>query len=229
MKYGIICAMQEELRTLKDNLNECHNAKIGVYEFFSGKLNGVDVVLVESGIGKVQASIVTTLLIQGFSVDYVLNSGSAGGIGHGLAVGDVVLSESVAYHDVDVTAFDYLPGQLPQQPQKFKADQNLLAKLKKAAKISGLNVKSGLIVSGDQFIASKEKIATIKEIYPEALCCEMEGAAVGQTAAQFGVGFSVIRTMSDTADEQANQSFDEFIIEAGKRSADMILNLTRLG
>ena len=219
--------MPEELKTLKEKLSAKKITKIQAYEFFSGKLNNTAVVLVESGIGKVQAGIVTALLIENFKVDYVINSGSAGGIGAGLKVGDVVLANSVAYHDVDVTAFGYLKGQLPNQPQKFQADETLLEKLTLAATKSNLNVKTGLIVSGDQFVASKEKIAQIKNLYPDALCCEMESAAIGQVAMQFGVGFSVIRAVSDTADEQANQSFDEFILEAGKRSALMILNLTK--
>lgn len=229
MDYGIICAMDEELKMLIDHLQDQEIKNIGANQFYLGVLGTKRVVLVKCGIGKVQAAITTALLIQNFGVKYVINSGSAGGIGQGLAVGDVVLSTKVAYHDVDVTAFGYLPGQLPQQPQYFQADQGLLDKLQQAAQKTALNVKRGLIVSGDQFIASKEKIQTILTQFPQALCCEMEGAAIGQTAAQFNVGFIVVRAMSDTADEQANQSFDEFIVEAGKRSAQMILTLMQQG
>ena len=94
-----------------------------------------------------------------------------------------------------------------------------------AAQKTGLETRQGLVVSGDQFIADSQEIARIKQIYPEALCCEMEGGAVAQTAYQFKTPFAIIRAMSDVGDEDAGQSFDEFIIDAGKRSAQMILNL----
>lgn len=189
------------------------------------KIGPNEVVLVQSGIGKVQAGMTTGLLIAKFGAEVVINSGSAGGIGNDLHVGDVVLSTLVAYHDVDVTAFGYLPGQLPQQPQKFVADEQLIVKVEQAAKENQQNVRLGLIVTGDQFVASSLKIREIKDMYPEVLCCEMEGAAIAQVAFQFKIPFVVIRAMSDTGDEDANVSFDEFIIEAGKKSAQMILNL----
>lgn len=225
MKYGILCAMEEELRTLRHHLQDEKITKIGQREFFAGKLGANEVVLVESGIGKVQAAVHTALLIVEFHVDCVINSGSAGGIGTGLHVGDLVVSTAVAYHDVDATAFDYLPGQLPQQPQKFTADAKLQEAIATAAANHDQPVKKGLIVSGDQFVADSKHIAQIKEIYPDALCCEMEGAAVGQVAASYDVPFLVIRAMSDTADEHADQSFDEFIVTAGKKSAQLLLDL----
>ena len=101
----------------------------------------------------------------------------------------------------------------------------MLHALEKAAKKADLATKTGLIVTGDQFVASNDKIQAIKEIYPKALCCEMEGAAIAQVAYQFKVPFVIVRAMSDVGDEDAGQTFDEFIIDAGKRSAKMILNL----
>lgn len=225
MKYGIICAMEEEIKELRAKLSNQTEKNLGGIEFYTGQLGENEVTLVRSGIGKVQAGVTTALLIVEFGVDQVINSGSAGGIGTGLSVGDVVFSTEAAYHDADATAFGYLPGQLPQQPQRYKADEKLLLALEEAAKKADLNVKQGLIVTGDQFVASKEKIAQIKEIYPKALCCEMEGAAIAQVAYQFGVPFVIVRAMSDVGDEDAGQTFDEFIIDAGKRSAKMILNL----
>lgn len=225
MKYGIICAMEEEIKELQAKLSNQTEKNLGGIEFYTGQLGENEVTLVRSGIGKVQAGVTTALLIVEFGVDQVINSGSAGGIGTGLSVGDVVFSTEAAYHDADATAFGYLPGQLPQQPQRYKADEKLLLALEEAAKKADLNVKQGLIVTGDQFVASKEKIAQIKEIYPKVLCCEMEGAAIAQVAYQFGVPFVIVRAMSDVGDEDAGQTFDEFIIDAGKRSAKMILNL----
>ena len=225
MRYGIICAMDEEIKELVANSDKREDKEIKGLLFYTGQIKGQDVVLVRCGIGKVQSAITTALLIVEFKVDCVINSGSAGGIGQGLHVGDVVLSTGAAYHDADGTAFGYEPGQLPGQPRIFTADEKLLKALKKAAEKTGLHVKEGLIVTGDQFVSSKEKIAQIKAIYPEALCCEMEGASIAQAAVQFKTPFVIVRAMSDTGDEEASQSFDEFIIDAGKRSAQMILAL----
>ena len=225
MKYGIICAMEEEIKELRAQLEHKKETQIANMVFYSGQISKKEVVLVRAGIGKVQAGVTTAFLIENFKVDAVINSGSAGGIGDGLSVGDLVLSTGAAYHDASATVFGYKPGQLPQQPQVFTADEELLKQVSHAASQTGLNVKPGLIVTGDQFVSSKEQISAIKEIYPQALCCEMEGAAVAQVAYQFGKPFLIIRAMSDVGDEEAGQSFDEFIIEAGKRSAQMILNL----
>lgn len=225
MKYGIICAMEEEIKALRAQLTNANEENIANMIFYSGQINDHEVVLVRAGIGKVQAGVTTAFLIENFKVDAVINSGSAGGIGTGLAVGDLVLSTGAAYHDASATVFGYKPGQLPQQPQIFEADQELLQAVSEAASQAGLQVKPGLIVTGDQFVSSQAQIAAIKEIYPQALCCEMEGAAVAQVAYQFDKPFLIVRAMSDVGDEDADQSFDEFIIDAGKKSAQMILNL----
>lgn len=225
MKYGIICAMEEEIKELRAQLTNANEENIANMIFYSGQINDHEVVLVRAGIGKVQAGVTTAFLIENFKVDAVINSGSAGGIGTGLAVGDLVLSTGAAYHDASAIVFGYKPGQLPQQPQIFEADQELLQAVSEAASQAGLQVKPGLIVTGDQFVSSQAQIAAIKEIYPQALCCEMEGAAVAQVAYQFDKPFLIVRAMSDVGDEDAGQSFDEFIIDAGKKSAQMILNL----
>ncbi|MTV82903.1 5'-methylthioadenosine/adenosylhomocysteine nucleosidase [Secundilactobacillus folii] len=225
MKYGILCAMDEEIETLKKALTNENVVDISGVSFYEGTISDQDVVLVRSGIGKVQAGLTTALLITQFKVDVVINSGSAGGIGQGLHVGDIVLSTQTAYHDVDARAFDYEYGQLPGQPARFDADKKWVQRLEKAAESTGLTVKTGLIVSGDQFIASKDAIDDILKHFPDALSSEMEGAAVGQVAHQFKTPYVVVRAMSDVGDENAGVSFDDFIIEAGKRSARMLLAL----
>ena len=225
MKYGIICAMEEEIKTLVEKLADKKEQSIADMNYYTGTINGHEVVLVQSGIGKVQAAVNTAFLANNFHVDCIINSGSAGGIGDGMHVGDVVLSTGTAYHDADSTAFGYKMGQMPGQPQIFEADAHLRAAVKKAAEENGLPVREGLIVTGDQFINSTAKIKQIKSIFPDALCSEMEGAAVGQVAHEFNIPYLVIRAMSDVGDEEASQSFDEFVIDAGKRSAKMILTL----
>lgn len=225
MKFGIICAMPEEIKELTARLSDKQVETIGGKDYLQGKISNQDVVLVESGIGKVEAGITTEHLITDFNVDVVINSGSAGGIGQGLHVGDVVISSETAYHDVDARAFDYVYGQLPGKQPRFKASEKWGKTLEKAGEQTGLNVKRGLIVSGDQFIASKDAIDKILHYFPEALSSEMEGAAVGQVATDHDVPYVVVRAMSDTGDEDAGVSFDEFIIDAGKRSANMLLQL----
>lgn len=223
MKIGVLCAMEEEIRTLREHLNNAQQETIGTSTFDTGTIHGTAVVLIESGIGKVQASINAALLLAHFQPDLVVNTGSAGGIGDGLAVGDVVISTGVAYHDVDLTPAGYLPGQLPQMPQIFTSDAHYSAAFAQAAKAEGHTVHTGLIVSGDQFIASQAQIKRIKAMYPAALAVEMEGAAVAQTAHEFQTPFVVIRAMSDNGNEEADTSFDEFIVAAGRQSASTFL------
>lgn len=141
MKYGILCAMDEEIATLKAALTDEHVVNVSGIDFYEGTISGQDVVLVRSGIGKVEAGLTTALLITQFKVSVVINSGSAGGIGEGLHVGDVVLSTQTAYHDVDAQAFDYAYGQLPGQPARFDANQSWIDRLEKAAKKTGLTVR----------------------------------------------------------------------------------------
>lgn len=223
MTIGVVCAMEEEIRELLAVLDERQETVIAGQPYYSGKIEGVDVALVQCGIGKVQAGMNTAVLLERFKPDVVINTGSAGGIGDGLKVGDVVISSGVAYHDVNSTAFGYKPGQLPDQPQIFKADEEYVGKIQQAAAATNLTTHVGLIVTGDQFISSTPAIEKIKSIYPDALASEMEGGAIGQVATQFKTPFVVIRAMSDTGDENASVSFDEFIVEAGKRSAAMLL------
>jgi len=225
MKFGIICAMEEELKTLREALRDERVVAIKDITFYDGTIDGQEVVLVQSGIGKVQAGMTTALMITNFDVDVVINSGSAGGIGAGLSVGDVVVASATAYHDVDATAFDYEYGQLPQQPLYYETDANWVDQIMVAAKQTGLNAKTGLVVSGDQFIAGKEATDRILAHFPDALSSEMEGAAIGQACHQFNTPYVVIRAMSDVGDENAGVSFDEFILAAGKQSAAMLLAL----
>lgn len=224
MKIGIIGAMDQEVKILKEKLSSPMSWERAGVLFVSGTLGKHDVIVVRSGIGKVAASVTTSLLIQQYGVNMVINTGSAGGIGEGLQVGDIVFSERLAYFDVDVTAFGYDYGQLPAgMPLYFEASKYIINEMKKAAAKTGQQVRSGLIVTGDSFINNPDKISKIKFHFPEALACEMEGAAIAQTAHQFNIPFLVVRAISDTADHQATMSFDEFIDEAGKRSAEMVI------
>lgn len=229
MKIGVIGAMAQEVAVLKEQLKEMRTWEKSGATFYSGEINGHEVIVVQSGIGKVLSSITTSLLIQQYDVDLVINTGSAGGIGQGLAVGDIVIAEKLAYHDVDVTTFGYDYGQVPGgMPLYYEANPTFAKIMAQAATETKQEVKSGLIVTGDSFIADSARLKEILGNFPDALACEMEGASIAQTAYQFDVPFLVVRAMSDTADHDATVSFDEFIELAGKRSAEMVLRFINL-
>ncbi len=221
---GIIGAMSQEVKTLTEHLTDKRTTEIAGMTLHSGTINGVSVVVMQSGIGKVNATIATTLLIERFSPKAIINTGSAGGIGQGLSVGDVVIGNSVAHHDVDVTAFGYQMGQMAQMPADYVSDMHLLSVAEHASHcFTDATVHKGLIVSGDQFIADSERFSVIKKHFPDALSVEMEASAIAQTCYRFDIPFVVIRAISDLANEKASVSFDEFIEHAGKQSAEMVM------
>ena len=225
MKYGIINAMPEEMATLTKAMTATTITDIQGIKFHEGTIENQAVVVVESGIGKVRAGITTALLINNFKVDAIINSGSAGAIGDGLQIGDIVVATQTAYHDADARAFGYEYGQVPGQPARFDADKTLVADIIAAASQTNLKAVTGLIVTADVFVADQAKVADIKNHFPDALSAEMEGAAVGQVATLFDVPYVVVRAMSDNADGDAGVTFDEFIETAGKQSAEMLLAL----
>ncbi|MCV3763841.1 5'-methylthioadenosine/adenosylhomocysteine nucleosidase [Companilactobacillus farciminis] len=224
MKIGVIVPMEEEIKLMKESLTDIQTVTVAGVEFTLGNYKNHEVYLAQSGIGKVQAGMTATLMNDRYQPDFVVNTGSAGGIGEGLSVGDVVISNKLAYHDVDATGFGYKIGQLPQKDLYFNADPDYVKAISEAATRTGLTSKVGLIVSGDQFVDGKEKIATIKKSFPDALAAEMEGAAVAQVCVEFKTPFVVIRSMSDVGDENASVNFDEFVLQAGRKSVTMLLN-----
>ena len=225
MKIGIIAAMPEELVYLIQHLDDASEEKVLGNSYHTGKIGAVELVLVESGIGKVMAAMSVAILADRFRVDAVINTGSAGALAEGISVGDVVIAEKLAYHDVDVTAFGYEYGQMAQQPLYFESDKKFVTLIQES--LSKLNQKwhLGLIATGDSFVAGDDKIAVIKEHFPQVLAVEMEGAAIAQAANDLELPFLVVRAMSDNANHEASISFDEFIVEAGRRSAQALLTL----
>lgn len=223
MKIGIIAAMQQELAVLLEKLENRQDYKVLGRTYHTGHLSGQEVVLVQSGVGKVMSAMSVAVLADHFEVTALINTGSAGAVAQGLAVGDVVLADRLVYHDVDVTAFGYAYGQMAGQPVYFETDNQLRAAFEQALAEQELTSQVGLIATGDSFIASSAVIKTIKSHFPAVLAVEMEGAAIAQAAHSLELPVLVVRAMSDTADHEATISFDEFIIEAGKRSAQMVL------
>ena len=227
MKFGIIAAMEEELKTLLLTLEDKKEVVVLGKTYYEGRIGQHEVVLVQSGIGKVMSAMSVAILAETFGVDAIINTGSAGAVSEGLAIGDVVIADRLVYHDVDVTAFGYAYGQMAGQELYFLADSDLMAKLQAVLAQEGQESHRGLIATGDSFIADPDRVAAIKHHFPEVLAVEMEGAAIAQAAQAAGKPFLVIRAMSDTAQGDANITFDEFILEAGKRSAQTLLALLK--
>ena len=225
---AVVGAMEQEIELLRESMNNVKHVSFGKFSAYEGELAGKRMVLVLSGIGKVNAAVSTSWVIHQFAPDCVINTGSAGGLGKGLKVGDVVIGETVAHHDVDVTAFGYVWGQVPQLPAVFASDGNLIRQAEKAAQVfEGAAVTQGLIVSGDRFVHSSEGVAEIRSHFPEVKAVEMEAAAIAQTCHQLEVPFVIIRAVSDSADEKADISFEEFLKTAAVSSAKMVTEIVK--
>jgi len=220
---AIIGAMAQEVAILKGLIQNKLVEKAMHVEFTVGTLNGHDVVLLESGIGKVNVAIATTLLLERFDVKCVINTGSAGGIKALAEVGDVVISTTVCYHDVDVTGFGYAWGQIPGLPTEFVADAMLVAKVESVlAEVPHLK---GQIVTGDAFVNRPEQMALIRANFPAAVALEMEAAAVAQVCHIAEVPFVVVRALSDIAGKESHVSFEEFLPIAAAASSKMVVSL----
>lgn len=223
MKIGIIAAMEEELKLLVENLEDKSQETVLSNVYYSGRYGEHELVLVQSGVGKVMSAMSVAILVESFKVDAIINTGSAGAVATGLNVGDVVVADTLVYHDVDLTAFGYDYGQMSMQPLYFHSDKTFVSTFEAVLSKEEMTSKIGLIATGDSFIAGQEKIDVIKGHFPQVLAVEMEGAAIAQAAQTTGKPFVVVRAMSDTAAHDANITFDEFIIEAGKRSAQVLM------
>ncbi|KAA8995503.1 5'-methylthioadenosine/S-adenosylhomocysteine nucleosidase [Affinibrenneria salicis] len=222
MKAGIIGAMEEEVTLLRDRIDNRTTIKRAGCEIYSGRINGVEVALLKSGIGKVSAALGTTLLLEHCQPDVVINTGSAGGLAPSLNVGDIVISDEVRYHDVDVTAFGYEPGQMAGCPPAFIADGALIELAQASIARLQLNAVRGLVVSGDAFINGAQPLARIRATFPQAIAVEMEATAIAHVCHQFSVPFVVVRAISDVADRESHLSFDEFLAVAAKQSTRMV-------
>ena len=227
MKIGIIAAMPEELAYLIQHLENAQEETVLGNSYHTGSIGSVELVLVESGIGKVMSAMSVAILADHFKVDAVINTGSAGALAEGIEVGDVVIADKLAYHDVDVTAFGYEYGQMAQQPLYFESDKKFVSLIQES--LSKLKQKGhlGLISTGDSFIAGEDKIKAIKEHFPQVLAVEMEGAAIAQIARKNGVPFLILRFISDEANTKAPMTYTEFERKAIAQSVDFVLEFLK--
>ena len=239
-KIEIIGAMELEVETLKSKMNVAKTTKKANMEFFEGTLNGVEVVIVRSGIGKVNAGICTQILADLFDVTHIINTGIAGSLDAQIDIGDIVVSTDLIHHDMNAVAFGYPVGQIPQMEAfSFHSDDALRALAVKACKEANPDIEvfegriasgdqfvagkvfSGRIVSGDQFICDKEvKDKLVENFHP--LCTEMEGAAIGQAAYLNEIPFVILRAISDKADNSAEMDYPTFEKKAAEHCAKLV-------
>ena len=223
-KYGIIAAMQEEMQEIKNIMNEKEEQKIYELTFIKGKINNCDVILVEAGIGKVNAARVTQIIIDNFDLEAIINVGSAGSSNDELEIGDIVIGEKLVQHDFDITAFGHPKGHISNIGQFVESDNILIEKMEQTIskmKDNKFKIKIGTIASGDIFCTELRMKEKIRSKF-DADAIEMEGAAIAQVCKLDNIPFIVIRSISDKPNGNNNITFDQFLEVASKRCAKII-------
>lgn len=229
MKIGIIGAMESEVSILKEAMKADKVITRAGMNFYEGMLEGTPAVVVQCGIGKVNAAMCVQILADLFDVTHVMNTGIAGSLNADLDIGDILVSEKAIQHDVDVTIFNYAPGQVPGfESREFKADAAMAdAAIAACTRVNpDVTIVKGCVVSGDQFISSAEiKEHLIAEFHGD--CAEMEGASIAQAATLNKIPFIVIRAISDKADGSAEMDYPTFENQAAEHCAKMVLEFVR--
>ncbi len=214
---AIIGAMHEEVMEIRKRMNALEEVILDGRTYYHGMLNQREVVVLLCGVGKVEAALNTLLCLKNFAIDGIINIGTAGGLNLDQEVLDVVVSTKTAYHDFDLTAFGE-PRGFATSRYVCTADPQYIEAFKEV--IGTARHWIGPIVSGDQFIAGPLAVATIKAAFPDAICVEMEGAAIAHTASRFDIPFVILRSLSDIAGKHDNAlTFDEYLIKASAHSA----------
>ena len=228
VKLGVIGAMTVEVETLKAQLQEQTVTTVAGMAFYEGVLNGTKAVVVQCGVGKVNAAMCVQILCDRFSVTHIVNTGVAGSLCNELDIGDFVISTQAVYHDFDCHAMNYKVGQVPGlSVWAFPADPQLRDYAMNAAEaVNPGHAKTGTVASGDQFICSKaQKEKIIADT--NGICAEMEGAAIAHAAWRNGIPFVVIRAISDKADASAEMDYPTFETIAAHRCAAVTEELAR--
>ncbi|MEE0397268.1 MAG: 5'-methylthioadenosine/adenosylhomocysteine nucleosidase [Lachnospiraceae bacterium] len=229
-RIGIIGAMDLEIEHLKGEMQISRIVDKAGMEFYTGTLKGVDVVIVRSGIGKVNAGLCAQILADVFQVTHIINTGVAGSLNAKLDIGDILISRDALYHDVDVRIFGYQLGEVPQMGcREFKADKAMIEAAVSSCKEVNpdIHVEVGRILSGDQFISDKAKKETLIADF-QGDCTEMEGAAIAHSAYLNKIPFVIIRAISDKADDSAEMDYPTFEREAAKHSAKLVEHMITL-
>jgi len=223
MRIAIITAMEEEMAPFRSQAHITSKTQVGKVIIEEATYRGQPLILVESGIGKVNAAVATTLLIERHQPDLILNSGSAGAFGAGLSIGDVVVATQYIYGDVDATCFGYEPGQVPQMPARYDLDAVWLDRTKGVAAAAELpySLDFGLVLTLDSFMSEAERVEGIKSTFPAVKVSDMEGLGIVQAAAQYGIPILAVKAVSDIAGHgivTAN-SFDDNLDDVATHAA----------
>jgi len=231
MRVAIIAAMEEEVHYLRQQINNYESYDFQGYTYHIGDIMEQSVVVVQSGIGKVNAAMSTVLLLEHFSVSEVINTGSAGGIDTTLNIGDVIIGNDTVYHDVDATAFGYVYGQVPKMPQTFPADDKAtLDAFIEVMDTLAFDYRVGLIASGDSFVTDSKQIKNIRVQYPNLLAVDMEATAIAQVCYQYMIPVVVVRSISDIVDsatQNSSEVFKKYIDTAAKHSTEVIVSFLK--
>lgn len=223
-RIGIIGAMAQEVSTLVSQLDDAQRYEHAGFVFHTGTRYGLEVIVLQSGIGKVNAAVGTAILLERHQPDAIINTGSAGGFATDLQIGDVIISDEVRHHDVDAVVFGYEIGQVPGMPAAYLADTQLRGIARHAiASLGEVKVREGLITTGDAFMSDPARVAATRAQFPSMLAVEMEAAAIAQTCHRYQCPFVVIRALSDIPGSGDNHlSFDEFLEVAADHSSRMV-------
>ena len=225
-KLGIIGAMQLEVETLLGKLENTCEKNIAGSVFYEGVLEGLDVVIVQCGVGKVNAAVCAQILCTAYGVTHIVNTGIAGSLNAQLDIGDLVVSRDAMYHDFDCVHFGYEMGKVPgMDTVAFPADSMMIDEAFAAAEaVNPGHTKIGRVATGDLFVAERAAKQRIIEL-TGALCTEMEGAAIAHTAYRNGVPFVILRAISDKADDSAEMDYPTFERIAAHRCANVTMTL----
>ena len=226
---GIIGAMEQEVAKIKEKMQDVTITSKACMDFYEGTLEGKKVVVVRSGIGKVNAGMCTQILADVFGVEAVINTGIAGSLNNDVNIGDIVLSTDVLHHDMDATGFGYAVGQIPRvDTLSFKADERLIQLAQECcAKVNpDIHTFVGRIVTGDQFVSGKEKKQWLVDTFA-GFCTEMEGAAIAQACYLNSIPFLIVRAISDKADDSATVDYPAFEAKAITHSVNLLMEMIR--
>ena len=219
---GIIGAMASEVDGLKAIMPDASVETISTVEFYSGTINGTDVVVAQAGVGKVNASVTAQTMILKYGVDVLINIGVAGGIESSLKIGDIVVASSLVEHDMDTTAVGDEPGFITGIDKVYMdTDKNISNLIFECAEDLGLHTVRGVIATGDIFVSTDDVRDRLRSQF-NAAAAEMEGGAIGHVCTMNNIPFAVLRAMSDCANDDSKVDFPTFAAEAAKKSIEII-------
>lgn len=224
MKIAILGAMVEEILPFLDILKDYKKIEFGKNFYYTAKFKNHDLIIAYSKIGKVNSALTASILCEKFGAEILLFSGVAGALKQNLKIGDLVYATKLAQHDLDISIFGHPFGYVPGGAVFIDTDEKLNTLAKKTAFDLGINLQSGIIASGDQFICDENKKSWIKDTF-DASCAEMEGASVGVVCDALQVPFFILRAISDEAGHKAEFDFDQFVEKSAKISANFILKM----